>query len=267
MYPDDQMAEIMSADTHRIATEMPVDLAAMEPVRGALASLTALHGVQATVAARMQIVLDECVSNIIRHGFADTRPGDARIAITMTLGDGKFAMMLNDGGLPFDPSKPVYGGDRAHPRLGGRGLDLVAAICDSIEYRREGQRNLLTVTKAINTASAATRHQEGTAMGPGLTIEEERRADGSTVSLGGRIDSGNAPHLTEHLVALVKDGAPDVVIDLSRLEYLTSAGFRTLLVVGDAAEDAGGSLSLANMSGEVKELFDLSGLTQAFRIV
>jgi hypothetical protein len=49
------------------------------------------------------------------------------------------------------------------------------------------------------------------------------------------------------------------VLDLSRLEYISSAGFRVLLLAAKLADETGSRLVLCGVSGKVRQLFDLGG--------
>ncbi len=99
-----------------------------------------------------------------------------------------------------------------------------------------------------------------------LNITKETINDFCVICVSGRIDSSNAASLTEKLNALIADGAVNLLLDLAQLAYLTSAGFRALLIVGDEAEEQGGSLALCNVSGDVRELFEMGGLLDVFVI-
>ncbi len=230
--------------------------------RAALDSLARENTISASVTARLQIILDELVSNIILHGQSEQNGAFAPIQATINLTDQTFTMSLIDTSPCFDPSVAAYCDGSDRPRIGGRGLELVQALVDQITHTYQDGKNQTTITKKVTTQG-----ESGIKMKPpGLEIEEARAEGTATVILAGRIDSGNAAQLTEHLTGLVSDGHANLTLDLRRLEYLTSAGFRTLLVVSDAAEEAGGDLMLSQMSEQVRELFDLSGLSQAFAI-
>lgn len=250
----------MSLYFRSVATSILPNLSAVESSRAALNELAQANALSRTAITRLQIVLDELVSNIIRHGYPSNQQGAGVIYVMMSIGDGKFQMRLCDAAQRFDPTKPHYDEGAVRPAVGGRGLDMVHALVDETTHQWIDNTNVTIVTKKINNTI------NGDSMTPGLTIDEERGDGTVIVKLQGRIDSGNASQLTEHLKALAQGGFADITLELEKLEYLTSAGFRTLLVTTDAAEEAGGSLSLCNLSEEVRDLFDLSGLSSAFRM-
>ncbi|WP_420861323.1 ATP-binding protein [Algirhabdus cladophorae] len=253
----------MKQSSFSVSVTLAPHLDQMQIVRDALDSLMRANGISATATARMQIVLDELLSNVINHGFADLSAettGDP-ISVSMRIKDAVFSLTIQDQGTPFDPTNSPKMDDKTRPRIGGRGLDMVRALTDSFSHHHDDGSNHTVVTKTVQ------QDEKGNApMIAGLEIQETRQAGAANVQLIGRIDSGNAAQLTDHLIALVAAGHKEVTLDMSKLSYLTSAGFRTLLVVSDAAEEAKGELILAFLTEEVKELFDLSGLTPAFII-
>jgi anti-sigma B factor antagonist len=99
-----------------------------------------------------------------------------------------------------------------------------------------------------------------------LDIAEEHRGDITIVEIKGRIDSNTAKSFGERLTGLIKAGRMRVVVDLKHLVYISSAGFRALLVAGQLAEESKGTLALCGLSSEVQRLFDLGAFTDLFVI-
>ena len=96
----------------------------------------------------------------------------------------------------------------------------------------------------------------------------EEKVDGITVvEVKGRIDSTTAPALGERLTANLQAAKVRLLLDLSRLEYISSAGFRILLLAAKRADEAGSRLVLCGVSGKVRQLFDLGGFLDLFTIV
>ena len=82
----------------------------------------------------------------------------------------------------------------------------------------------------------------------------------------GRIDSTTAPTLGERLAALLTGPDRRLVLDLGQLEYISSAGFRILLLAAKRADEGGSRLVLCGISGKVRQLFDLGGFLDLFGI-
>jgi anti-sigma B factor antagonist len=99
-----------------------------------------------------------------------------------------------------------------------------------------------------------------------MDIVEEHTADVTIVDVKGRIDSASAKALEDKLTSLAEAGRSRLVIDLDQVDYISSAGFRVLLVAARLAEEANGTLSLCRLSPEVQKLFELAAFTDLFEI-
>lgn len=84
------------------------------------------------------------------------------------------------------------------------------------------------------------------------------------VRASGRVDTVTARSFGERLGALIDDGARRLVIDLAQVAYISSAGFRALLVTTRRIEAADGRLALAGVAGEVRRLFEIAALVDLF---
>jgi anti-anti-sigma factor len=87
-----------------------------------------------------------------------------------------------------------------------------------------------------------------------------RRQGSLALAVCGRLDMTSAGALEEELEALIGRGARRVALDFSTLEYLSSAGLRSILVAAKRLREAGGSLVVMGLTGPVKEVFEMSGL-------
>jgi anti-sigma B factor antagonist len=99
-----------------------------------------------------------------------------------------------------------------------------------------------------------------------LMIDESHEGEVCLVGLSGRIDSTNAKDLLSRVKALISSGEKSIVVDFSAVLYLTSDAFRTLLVATDEAERNAAKLVLCSLGGQVRELFETSGLLDAFTV-
>ena len=89
----------------------------------------------------------------------------------------------------------------------------------------------------------------------------------TTVAVKGRVDSTTAEKLRDHLTEVIRAGSARLVIDLKEVTYISSAGFRTLLITARSVENAQGKLALCGIGGEVKRLFDIASFTELFTIL
>ncbi len=99
-----------------------------------------------------------------------------------------------------------------------------------------------------------------------MEIEEARRGTSLVVTPSGRLDSGSAPDFEARLGEAIDGGAHDVVIDLSRLDYISSKGLSALLAAGKRMKRAEGRMVLAAASGAVHQVIVISGFDRVFEL-
>jgi stage II sporulation protein AA (anti-sigma F factor antagonist) len=100
-----------------------------------------------------------------------------------------------------------------------------------------------------------------------MEILEARTGDMAVVHVVGQVNSSNAPELDERLKQLVEAGCRGIVIDLARLDYMTSAGFRCLLRAERHVQQVAGKLVLCGLQGLTLELFEVGGFLEMLTIV
>ncbi len=76
----------------------------------------------------------------------------------------------------------------------------------------------------------------------------------------------NRSEVRQRVRAQLEQGRPTVVIDLSRTQYVDSAGLGTLVLLNKEARAAGGCLVLAGLSDHVRDLLRLVRLDEVFTI-
>lgn len=89
----------------------------------------------------------------------------------------------------------------------------------------------------------------------------EETADAVTiVAVSGRLDTHTSERLGTRLAELLRSGQPRIVIEASKLHYVSSAGFRTLLVANRLAAKNHGRLALCGLTLAIRRMFELGGL-------
>src|SRR3712207_4068750 len=99
-----------------------------------------------------------------------------------------------------------------------------------------------------------------------MDISEEMIDGVAVLSLTGRLDSNTAPGAEQKVVSLTDGKVKGLVIDCSKLDYVSSAGLRVLLIAAKRMKAAGCKLSLAGLSTPVTEVFRVSGFLALFTI-
>jgi anti-anti-sigma factor len=90
--------------------------------------------------------------------------------------------------------------------------------------------------------------------------------DVTVIEAHGRLDSTTAKELGDRLIALVQAGQSAIVVDLKNIAYISSAGFRVLLIANRVAAEKRSKLALCGVIGEVRRLFEIGDFTQRFLI-
>jgi anti-sigma regulatory factor (Ser/Thr protein kinase) len=122
----------------------------IERMHQLLEAFGAQHGVSDSVIFAVNLALDEIVTNIIVHGYADGGQHDIRVNIA--LDDEAIEATVQDDAPAFDPLRipPVDLEAVADDRpIGGLGVHLVRSMMDRVDYRRDGLENVVVMRKAL----------------------------------------------------------------------------------------------------------------------
>ncbi|PVX24224.1 MAG: anti-sigma factor antagonist [Candidatus Bathyarchaeum sp.] len=81
-----------------------------------------------------------------------------------------------------------------------------------------------------------------------------------------RFDAYTANDIETSLKEIIGKGARKIICDFSQTEYVASAGLRVLLSSAKSLQKCGGQIVMASMKPYVKEVFEVSGFTQIFKV-
>ncbi len=97
-----------------------------------------------------------------------------------------------------------------------------------------------------------------------VTVTRYRRND--LVRVKGRIDSATAPQLAEVLDKLIRSGRFHIILDLSEVEFMSSAGLRVLISAQKTCRRYNrGQVALAAVPKRIYEALELAGFVPLFR--
>ena len=101
---------------------------------------------------QIKLVLEELGINIVNHGHDDGRSHE--IEIELTSNADVLTIEITDDGRPFDPMTdappPDLDSALEDRPVGGLGIHLVLTMMDEVRYRREQDKNRLTLIKRRN---------------------------------------------------------------------------------------------------------------------
>ena len=86
------------------------------------------------------------------------------------------------------------------------------------------------------------------------------------VDLGGRLDAYAASELDKQMNTLIGSTPVNMIMNLQKLEYISSSGLRILLAALKKARKLQGDVRLAGLQPYVKEVFDIAGFSQLFKM-
>lgn len=97
-----------------------------------------------------------------------------------------------------------------------------------------------------------------------MIIKKTQNAASMTIALEGRLDTTTAPELEAELKASL-DGVTELVFDMEKLDYISSAGLRVLLSAQKVMVKKGG-MKLIHVNETVMEIFEVTGFSDILSI-
>jgi anti-anti-sigma factor len=95
----------------------------------------------------------------------------------------------------------------------------------------------------------------------------ESSADGVAImEPRGRMDALGAKPFGDRAVELIRGGRTRMLIDLKHIQYISSAGFRALLIANKQSVESKGKLVLCGLSAELRRMFELGAFLDVFTI-
>lgn len=83
----------------------------------------------------------------------------------------------------------------------------------------------------------------------------------------GRLDTINSDEFEKKMAPLLEGGNPDIELDCSELEYISSSGLRLFLTLQKSVNARGGKLVIKNMNNQIKEIFNMTGFSRVMTII
>ena len=99
-----------------------------------------------------------------------------------------------------------------------------------------------------------------------LDINVESMARVELVTVSGRVDSNSAGELEKAVNDIIGRHEYNIVLELSGVDYMSSAGLRVLISALRACKGKRGNVCLVSVSERVDEVLDLAGIKSMFSI-
>ncbi len=99
-----------------------------------------------------------------------------------------------------------------------------------------------------------------------MELVTEKQEGVVVFKLKGRLDALTAPDFEQKCLKWLDAGESCFAVDLGELEYISSAGIRSILFVAKQLKTRDGRLALSRISGMVEKVFNITGIYSLFPI-
>lgn len=99
-----------------------------------------------------------------------------------------------------------------------------------------------------------------------MKLSDDLRGDVLIVRPEGRIDTTTSEALESWLMSRLEGGLRRLVVDMSAVDYISSAGLRVLLMTVKKLRGNGGQLVLGGLNASVRQIFELAGFLSIFTV-
>lgn len=233
-YADDVTAlaaQRLARPVPALQLELPAEIASLHRMRdrfdGWLAELSPLAADQDDL--RLAIV--EIVTNAIEHAYPPGQPGPVALSAAI-LDDGMLECHITDRGTWREPD--LTAAER------GRGLMIAGHMADQMRVRHLAQAEnaagtTVTLRRRLRRpailASGASVSPPAYQAGPLFSADIEPGGPGPAVTVRGAVDVTTVSQLTRQLLTASRGGTLPLIVDLSQVTHLASAGIRALYQV------------------------------------
>lgn len=137
--------------THR--TTFPNSLSIVEKLPAFIGNLASLLNLGKETCGRINLILEETLVNVVSYAYPHGVTGEIEVTTRYGENTGGLTFEISDRGVAFDPTAapdPDIDAPADERPIGGLGIHMVRTLADRVEYRRDGNRNILTITLLIN---------------------------------------------------------------------------------------------------------------------
>ena len=99
-----------------------------------------------------------------------------------------------------------------------------------------------------------------------MIINKSMENETLILDLDGRLDTSTAPNLQDILIPAF-DEAKKIIMDFTKISYISSAGLRVLLMGQKTAKAKNSSMTIRGVSQEIMEIFEMTGFCDMLTII
>lgn len=220
---------------------------------------------------RAELCFDEALTNAMMHG--NKLDPARKVHVVLFADDERWGVIVEDEGSGFRPE------DLPNPdspdfllRESGRGIMLMDSYVEKLSYNRKGNALLMTrkrqgepeaaeIEAAVEAQTETEAAPAPTASGPvAVTVD----GDVAIVDiLAARVNEDNVDEIRK---AVADTTQTRLLVDLGRVEYVSSRGVSALVSVRKMFDQRKGRLMLTNVQPSVRDILKSLGLLALFKI-
>jgi len=99
-----------------------------------------------------------------------------------------------------------------------------------------------------------------------MKISQEKKGKATVFYLSEKLDSTTSPEVEKEILSAIEQGVNDIILDLSSLDYISSAGIRVLVHCHKALEKKQGHIFLASVPKPIENIFYITGFLTYFKV-
>jgi anti-sigma B factor antagonist len=100
-----------------------------------------------------------------------------------------------------------------------------------------------------------------------MQISEQLKQGALILGLQGRLDTNTSEPFEQRMMAIIDAGNNRLVVDLTDVDYISSAGLRVLLMGAKRLKNEAGRLALCGLKDHIREVFEVSGFLKILTVV
>lgn len=126
---------------------LPARMESLETFRSYILQGITNLGVAQDVIFKIELVLEELLTNVINYAYAPGREGDMEVEYSLDERK-RLRLSIKDWGAPFNPltqDAPELNKNLSEREIGGLGIYLVRQLAGELHYNRRSDENILTM--------------------------------------------------------------------------------------------------------------------------
>ncbi len=99
-----------------------------------------------------------------------------------------------------------------------------------------------------------------------MNLKETNHKKAIIIEIEGRLDTTNFSQLEQKIMQHIDEGRINILVDCSKMDYVSSSGLRIFLMVLKKITSLNGQFALCGLQENIREIFEISGFTSIFKI-